>query len=96
MTGSLEVGGAIDTSGKKIAFSGGCAGVEVGDEAAALDGSLVFGFWNELGSIPGKSITTGASIATPGKYLDCYKYGELGIGTCYYNYSDGSGTQKSG
>merc|ERR1712226_274146 len=42
------------------------AGVEVGDEAAALDGSLVFGFWNELGSIPGKSITTGASIATPG------------------------------
>jgi len=66
VTGSLEVGGAIDTSGKKIAFAGGCAGVEVGDEAAALDGSLVFGFWNELGSIPGKSITTGASIATPG------------------------------
>jgi len=66
-TGSVEIGGAIQpSSGKMIGFTGGCAGPEAATELESIDGDVVFGFWNELGSIPGNSFTTGASIATPG------------------------------
>ena len=62
MTGSVEVGGAIDNSGNMIGFTGACGGGDAGDEFESIDGSLVFGFWNQLSSIPGPSFTTGASL----------------------------------
>jgi len=62
LTGSVEVGGAIDNSGNMIGFTGACGGGDAGDEFESIDGSLVFGFWNQLSSIPGPSFTTGASL----------------------------------
>jgi len=61
-TGSVEIGGAFDTSGNVIAYSGHCLGGDLSDEFASIDGSIVVGFWNELGSIPGHSHTIGTSF----------------------------------
>ena len=61
-TGSVEIGGAFDTSGNVIAYSGHCLGGDLSDEFASIDGSIVIGFWNELGSIPGHSHTIGTSF----------------------------------
>ena len=61
-TGSVEIGGAFDTSGNVIAYNGQCLGGDLSDEFASIDGSIVVGFWNELGSIPGHSHTIGTSF----------------------------------
>ena len=61
-TGSVEIGGAFDTSGNVIAYNGHCLGGDLSDEFASIDGSIVVGFWNELGSIPGHSHTIGTSF----------------------------------
>ena len=61
-TGSVEIGGAFDTSGNVIAYNGHCLGGDLSDEFASIDGSIVIGFWNELGSIPGHSHTIGTSF----------------------------------
>jgi len=65
LTGQVEVGGAINTKGQMIGFASGCAGAEISDELASVDGSLTLGFWNDLTAIPGKSLSTGASLSTP-------------------------------
>ena len=35
----------------------------MGDEFVSADASIVFGFWNELSSIPGESESVGGSIS---------------------------------
>ena len=64
VTGSREIGGAIEfPSLNTIAFNGSCHGGNMGDEFVSADASIVFGFWNELSSIPGESESVGGSIS---------------------------------